>query len=94
MPGIIVVDSYSHLFGQAVLEQHHTDLQEEVLAILRRTVVLQASKASLEKTKKGKIVWSGRDFNVPLGQAFKDGGWKKRKLYFPGQSRYFIDVDY
>jgi len=94
MPQIQVVDSYSHMFGESVLDQLHSSLKEEVLAILATTRIAAQSKSSAEKTKQGKLVWSGKDLNGPLGAEFRQNGWERRKVFYPGQSRYFIDVDY
>lgn len=94
MPHVQIVDSYSHMFGEAVLDQVHAALKEEVIQTLTTTPIQRATKTSREKTKHGKIVWSGKDFNDPLGAEFRRGSWDKRKVYYPNQSRYFIDVDY
>lgn len=94
MPLIRIVDSYSHMFGEAVLDQLHPALKKEVVLVLTTTPIGEPSKPSLEKTKQGKIVWSGKDFNGPVGREFRRGGWKRRKVFFPNQARYFIDVDY
>lgn len=94
MRRVQVVDSYSHMFGEAVLERHHPDLQQEVIRILTTTPIPEPTKPSREKTKQGRIVWSGKDFNKPLALEFRRLGWHKTKLYYPGQSRYFIDVDF
>ena len=82
------------MFGESVLDQLHRDLKEEVIHILTDTPISEPTKASREKTKLGKIVWSGKDFNDPLGNEFRRKGWEKRKVFFPNQSRYFIDVDF
>lgn len=94
MPIIRVVDSYSHMFGEQVLDQLHPVLKAEVIEILTTTPIAAPTKVSREKTRQGKIVWSGKDFNDPLGQEFRRRGWERRKVFFPDQARYFIDVDY
>lgn len=94
MPKVRIVDSYSHMFGEAVLDQLHRDLRAEVVDIITSTPIGRRTKASAEKTKQGKLVWSGKDFNDPLGKEFRSRGWHKRKVFYPGQSRHFIDVDY
>lgn len=82
------------MFGEAVLDQLHSALKREVVDVLTTTPIGERTKPSAEKTKHGLLVWSGKDFNVPLGSAFRDRGWTKRKVFFPEQRRYFIDVDY
>ncbi|MCH7999818.1 MAG: hypothetical protein IIA91_10090 [Chloroflexi bacterium] len=94
MPKVRIVDSYSHMFGEAVLDQLHPVLKEEVVKILTTTPIAEQTKESAEKTKRGKLVWSGKNFNYPLGSEFRSRGWQKRKVFYPDQSRYFIDVDY
>jgi hypothetical protein len=94
MPRIRIVDGYSHMFAEAVLQLHHPALQAEVVRVLTGTPISAPTKQSREKTKQGRIVWSGKDFNRPLAREFRDLGWRKTKLHYPGQSRYFIDVDF
>ncbi len=94
MPLITIVDSYSHMFGEAVLDRLHVDLKDEVVRILTTTPIAEQTKASREKTKVGRTVWSGKDFNDPLTGKFRQAGWQKRKVYYPDQARYFIDVDF
>jgi hypothetical protein len=94
MPRLTIKDTYSHMFGEAVLRQMHPGIMEEVVEVVTTTPIQQASKLSREKTKQGRTVWSGRDFNDPLGSEFRDRGWERRKIFFPNQNRYFIDVDF
>ena len=94
MPRLQITDAYSHMFGEAVLDQLHAGLKREVIRIITSTAIAPATKRSREKTKKGRTVWSGKDFNRPLSQAFRSQGWGKRKIFFPAQDRYFIDVDF
>ncbi|MFQ5880120.1 MAG: BglII/BstYI family type II restriction endonuclease [Dehalococcoidia bacterium] len=82
------------MFGESVLDNLYPDVKREVLSILTNTPILAASKVSEEKTRKGRVVWSGKDFNEPLELAFRRQGWEKRRFYYPGQSRYYIDVDF
>ena len=82
------------MFGEQVLINLHGGIQAEILEILRGTRIPPSSKISQERTKGGQVVWSGKDFNGPLGQEFRRRGWERRKFYYPGQSQYFIDVDF
>ena len=82
------------MFGESVLDNLYPNIKAEVLSILTSTPIPPASKPSEEKTKKGQVVWSGKDFNGPLERAFRRHGWEKRRFYYPGQSRYYIDVDF
>lgn len=94
MPSLQIVDSYSHMFGEAVLDQMHPSLKHEVVRVITSANIPAATKRSKEKTKRGRTVWSGKDFNGPLGAALRGLGWEKRKVYFPDQDRYFIEVDF
>jgi hypothetical protein len=82
------------MFGEQVLVGLHPDIQAEILHILGSTPIPPSSKISHERTKGGQVVWSGKDFNGPLGQEFRRRGWQRRKFYYPGQTQYFIDVDF
>ncbi|MEX0787080.1 MAG: BglII/BstYI family type II restriction endonuclease [Dehalococcoidia bacterium] len=90
----MITDTYSHMFGEAVLDSLHSSLKKEVEDIVTSTPIPQASKQSKEKTKAGRTVWSGKDFNRPLEASFRGQGWERRKIYFPEQTRYYIDVDF
>ena len=94
MPRLIVIDSYSHMFGEAVLDRLHPGLKAEVYKSLITTRIAKATKKSREKAKRGKIVWSGKNFNDPLGKELRSKGWTRRKVFYPNQERYYIDVDY
>ncbi len=82
------------MFGEAVLDALHPDLKSELIQVITMTQIGAASKQSLEKTKAGRTVWSGKDFNVPLALEFRELGWERRKVFFEDQARYFIDVDF
>jgi hypothetical protein len=94
MPKLRITDTYSHMFGEAVLDRLHPDLKAEVVRVVTATPIQVASKRSREKTKGGRTVWSGKDFNEPLGRELNRIAWEKRRVVFPNQSRYFIDVDF
>jgi len=94
MPNLRIVDSYSHMFSEAVLDRVHATLKREVIRILTQTPIAISTKLSREKTKQGRTVWSGKDFNLPLALEFRKLGWERRKIFFPDQARHFIDVDF
>lgn len=94
MPKLVVVDSYSHMFGEPVLATLHPDVQAEIVEILTGTAIPSASKTSYERTETGQLVWSGKDFNAALVPEFRRRGWERRKFFYPGQAQYFIDVDF
>lgn len=82
------------MFGEAILDQLYPQLKSELLRILTGTPIAPASKQSREKTKQGRIVWSGKDFNKPLTAAFREAAWQKRKIHYSDQTKFFIDVDF
>ncbi len=94
MPRLIVVDSYSHMFGEGVLDALYPSAKAEIRDILTTTSIPMPSKVSDEKTKRGKLVWSGKDFNEPLAREFRKQGWETRRFFYPGQAQYYIDVDF
>jgi hypothetical protein len=94
MPRLKIVDSHSHMFGQAVLDALHPGPKKELVRVITTTPIGAATKQSMEKTKPGKTVWSGKDFNLPLASEFRKLGWDRRKVFYQDQDRYFIDVDF
>lgn len=94
MVALVITGTYSHMFGEAVLDRLHAGMKREVLDTIATTKVEPATKESREKTKQGQTVWSGKDFNQPLGAQFRSRGWERRKIFYPEQTRYFIDVDF
>lgn len=94
MAKILILDSYSHMFGAEVLEFKYPALRSEILAVLANTEVPRATKPSKEKTRVGELVYSGEDLNEPLARALRQLGWQQRRVYWPDQRRYFIDVDF
>lgn len=82
------------MFGEEVLDRIHSQLKEEVIQVLTTTTILAATKLSGEKTKVGKVVWSGKDFNDPLASQFRSRGWEKKRVAFPDQKRYGFEVDF
>jgi hypothetical protein len=94
MPNLLVVDTYSHMFGEEVLDTKHSGLKHEVFSVIRETPIAASTKLSREKTKQGRTVWSGKDFNSPLAAQLRELGWERRKIFFQEQERFFIDVDF
>jgi len=91
MPRLLISDEYSHLFGKEVLRHKYRTLYQEICDVLRSTDVPLKTKASREKTKRGKLVYSGKDFNGPLTNALKAQGWRRRRINF--SNRNYIDLD-
>lgn len=91
MPTLRIRDEYSHLFGKEVLRHTYRSLYQEICGVLCSTSVPLKTKPSREKTKQGRLVYSGKDFNSPLAAAFKAHGWGRRRIKF--SMRNYIDLD-
>jgi hypothetical protein len=90
---LVVVDSCSHMFGEEVLIYRHKNIHEEILEVLDRTPVVR-SLVSQESRRYGELLFSGKDFNGPLEEAFRSRGWLPRTLVYPGQTDYSFTVDF
>lgn len=93
MGSLVIVDSYSHMFGEEVLLQKHKDHYDEVKEILLTTPV-HRTKVSEEERRYGQLIFSGKDFNEPLKRALHDRGWWPRRVVYPGQTDYSFEVDF
>jgi len=80
MPNLIIANEYSHMGGKEYILQKYRKISKEVKYIICNTPIGKKSKKSEEKNKAGKLVWSGKDFNEPLRDAFKKYGWSKKKI--------------
>ena len=92
MPHLVITQEYSHMGGEEILAFKYPKLKAEIIQILTTTNIPPASKISREKTKRGQLVWSGKDFNKPLRKAFRLAGWKKKRANLK-YGRY-IECDY
>ncbi|MCH7953966.1 MAG: hypothetical protein IIC25_08755, partial [Chloroflexi bacterium] len=57
-----IADSYSHMFGEAILDRLHGDLKEEVRRTITDTPIDPAKKLSREKTNRGQTAGTEPDF--------------------------------
>nr|WP_276977727.1 BglII/BstYI family type II restriction endonuclease [Ferrimicrobium acidiphilum] len=106
-----VVAKFSFNGGREVIERQHPDLLSEVLEVID-TVQSHAhkTKASLEKTRKGKVLYSPTSLNKAFKKAFEGKGWDHHRevceyptgFYEPGyvplrpkrQRRPYRDMDF
>lgn len=65
------------MFGEAILDRLHNDLEEEVRRTITNTSIDPATELSKEKTKRGQTVWTGPGFNKPLESAFRTLSWQQ-----------------
>ena len=94
VPTLVVSETHSHLFGKEILDSKYPHIVGEILEILATTSIMEPSKVSKEKGRRGQVVYAGPDFNKPLGREFKQRGWAARKVFYQNQKRYYIDVDF
>ena len=74
-----------------MISQRYPQLINEIKRIITTTEIPPKSKVSRERLRVGQLVWSGKDFNKPLGKAFKNAGWDKEKVELRHGS---VEVDY
>ena len=91
MPNLAIVDSYSHMLGEEVLLYRHGEIHDEFRGVLERTPV-RRTLISKEKRRYGELLFSGKDFNGPLEEAFRDKGWLPRTVVYPDQTEYSFKV--
>jgi len=83
MPQLTLVDSYSHLFGEEIVRQRFPDVAADIDGL--EGLLLPPPTASKEKTKVGKLVYRGENFNPPIAAYLVDRGWRKYPLPFRGE---------
>lgn len=91
MSKLIISDEFSHMGGKEFIFQKYPQLAEEIKEIITTTVILPKSKVSEEEARKGRLVWSGDNFNEPLKTAFKGAGWQEKKIDLEHGS---VEVDF
>ncbi len=93
MGTIVIVNRYSHMFGEEILQHKYRELHDEVGEILLTTPV-HRTKNSEEERRYGELIFSGKDFNDPLKEALHQQGWRPRRVVYPGQTDYSFEVDF
>ena len=76
-----------------MLLQRHPTAYQEILDVLSGVEVAPPS-SSREKGKKGRLVYRGGHFNPQLKKAFKARGWGKSRFTYPGQNRFYVEIDF
>lgn len=78
-----IVKTYSHLNGYEWLKAHRSSLIAEIKAVVKEVdAVGNKTKASKEKTKKGKLLYAPKVMNSQFKASFKKRGWAARKDQF------------
>ena len=83
MPNIFIALSYSHLFGEQIIRAMYPDIAQDIDDIAAADV--GPPTPSKEKTKVGKLVYRGENFNPALGQHFRQRGWESQKSPYGGE---------
>jgi hypothetical protein len=78
-----IVCSYSHLFGEEIIRFRCPDIAQDIDDISKLHVA--PPTPSKEKTKIGKLVYRGENFNPIFENHFRQRGWKPRKLPYGGE---------
>jgi hypothetical protein len=83
VPHLKIVQSYSHLFGEEIVRQRFPDVAADVDGL--QGLHIPPPTPSKEKTKLGKLVYRGENFNPPIAAYLAERGWKKYPLPFRGE---------
>ncbi len=83
MGTICIASKYSHLFGEEVIRFKYPAIADDIDAISR--IEVDPPTPSKEKTKLGKLVYRGKNFNPVLRDHFRQRGWEPRKLPYGGE---------
>jgi hypothetical protein len=90
MPHLKILREFSYKQGKEILLTKHPDCWVQIKEAITSTALKTKSKKSLEKTKVGKIVWSGKDF-LPLKTWLRLSGWQKKKVMLSEENCIVID---
>ncbi len=78
-----IAAQYSHLNGKEFLIVHHNDLLQEIEEVIA-SVDAEAcrTKESLERTRRGRLLYSPVAMNKAMADGFKEHGWEQRRQEF------------
>lgn len=71
-----IVYEYSHLGGSEILKVRYPKYEREIYDVIS-LVKAQKTKISMEKTKKGRELYSPIDMNEQFNKAFQERGYKE-----------------
>jgi len=83
VPFITLAESYSHLFGEEIIRQRFAEIAADIDGL--DGLEIPSPTLSKEKTKVGKLVYRGENFNPPIAAHLTERGWKKYPLPFRGE---------
>lgn len=84
MPRLRISETYSHLFAEDIVRQRFPEVASDIEGIEGLSIPPPA-RPSKERTKRGKQLFRGENFNPPLGRYLRSRGWDKRKVPFRGE---------
>lgn len=83
-----ISQKYSHLNGEEYLIVHHKQAYEEVISVIESIDANSLmTKESMEKTMKGKMLFSPIAINRSFIQNFRDKGWNEKRY------KYYLTTD-
>ena len=83
-----IAQKYSHLNGEEYLVVHHKELYDEIIGVITRIQARQfRTKASEEKTMKGKMLYSPVALNKAFTKKFNALGWSASRY------RYYVTTN-
>jgi len=83
MATIVIASTYSHLFGEEIIRFRYPALAGDIDDITHLQVPLPT--ASKEKTKIGKLVYRGDNFNPAIADHLRARGWQPSRLPYGGE---------
>jgi hypothetical protein len=75
------VSEYSHLGGLEILKERFKTLNDEIDKVIA-AVTPEKTKVSLEKTKKGKLLYNPKTLNADFEKQFRAFGWTELRDRF------------
>jgi hypothetical protein len=83
MAKLYIASAHSHLFGEEVIRFRYPGIAGDIDAM--QEVEVTPPTPSKEKTKIGKLVYRGENFNPLLKEHFRQRGWEPQKLPYGGE---------
>lgn len=77
-----IIYSYSHLGGEEILMVRFPKHDREILDVIAEIPNPGRNKASKEKTKVGKMLYSPKDLNRLFKEGFHERGWSEIRDYY------------
>jgi hypothetical protein len=82
MPKLRIAQKHSHLFAEDIVRQRFPGVAKDIEGL--DGLSISGPTPSKERTKAGKDVYRGANFNLPIEKYLRDRGWTERKAPFRG----------